>query len=105
MVVAYIDSLPVPRIDDVATAFARHIAGDLAYPALKFRSNFAYFPRTSSMSEEQATTRSELLSLTTQIVTAHLSNNPSSGTDVPGLIQAVFDTLNDLAATKSRLRR
>ena len=49
------------------------------------------------MSEEQATTRSELLSLTTQIVTAHLSNNPSSGTDVPGLIEAVFDTLTDLS--------
>ena len=49
------------------------------------------------MSEEQATTRSELLSLTTQIVTAQLSNNPSSGTDVPGLIEAVFDTLTELS--------
>ena len=49
------------------------------------------------MSEEQTTTRSELLSLTTQIVTAQLSNNPSSGTDVPGLIQAVFDTLTELS--------
>ena len=49
------------------------------------------------MSEEQATTRSELLSLTTQIVTAQLSNNPSSGTDVPGLIQSVFDTLTELS--------
>jgi predicted transcriptional regulator len=48
------------------------------------------------MSEEQAITRSELLSLTTQIVTAQLSNNPSSGTDVPGLIQVVFDMLTDL---------
>jgi predicted transcriptional regulator len=49
------------------------------------------------MSEEQATTRSELLSLTTQIVTAQLSNNPSSGTDVPGLLEAVFDTLTELS--------
>ena len=49
------------------------------------------------MSEEQATTRNELLSLTTQIVAAQLSNSPSSGTDVPGLIQAVFDTLTDLS--------
>jgi predicted transcriptional regulator len=47
------------------------------------------------MSSEQTSTRSELLSLTTEIVTAHLSNNPS--TDVPGLIQAVFDTLKGLA--------
>ena len=57
------------------------------------------------MSEEQAATRSELLALTTQIVTAHLSNNPLSGTDVPGLIQTVFDTLTELSATKRRLRR
>ena len=49
------------------------------------------------MSEEQATTRSELLSLTTQIVAAQLSNNPSSGTDVPGLIETVFDTLTELS--------
>jgi predicted transcriptional regulator len=47
------------------------------------------------MSSEQTSTRSELLSLTTEIVTAHLSNSPS--TDVPGLIQTVFDTLKGLA--------
>jgi predicted transcriptional regulator len=49
------------------------------------------------MIEEQTTPRSELLALTTEIVTAHLSNNPSSGSDVPGLIQTVFDTLKGLA--------
>jgi predicted transcriptional regulator len=50
------------------------------------------------MSEDQAATRSKLLSLTTEIVTAHLSNNPASGSDVPGLIQTVFDTLTALAS-------
>ncbi len=49
------------------------------------------------MSEEQPATRSKLLSLTTEIVTAHLSNNPASSSDVPGLIQTVFDTLTALA--------
>jgi predicted transcriptional regulator len=50
------------------------------------------------MSEEQAATRSELLSLTTEIVTAHLSNNSASGSEVVGLIQSVFDTLTALAS-------
>jgi len=46
------------------------------------------------MSDEQTTTdRSDILSLTTQIVTAHLSNNTVSGAEVPALIQTVFDTL------------
>jgi len=49
------------------------------------------------MSEEQGATRSELLSLTTEIVTAHLSNNPASSSDVTSLIQAVFDKLAGLA--------
>jgi len=49
------------------------------------------------MSEEQAATRSELLSLTTEIVTAHLSNNAASSSEVPGLIQSIFDTLAALA--------
>jgi predicted transcriptional regulator len=45
------------------------------------------------MSEEQATTRGELLSLTTEIVSAHLSSNPLNSSEVPGLVQTVFDTL------------
>jgi predicted transcriptional regulator len=49
------------------------------------------------MSEDTIVTRSELLSLTTEIVTAHLSNGPASAPDLPGLIQAVFDKLAGLA--------
>ena len=46
------------------------------------------------MSDEQTTTdRSDILSLTTEIVTAHLSNNTVRGAEVPALIQTVFDTL------------
>jgi predicted transcriptional regulator len=52
------------------------------------------------MSEDQAATRSELLSLTTEIVTAHLSSNPSKSTELPGFIQTVFETLKALAQDK-----
>ena len=48
------------------------------------------------MSDEQAATRSETLALTAEIVSAHLSNNVLAGAEVPGLIQAVFDTLTAL---------
>jgi predicted transcriptional regulator len=49
------------------------------------------------MSEEQTIDRSEILALTTEIVSAHVSNNATNRDDVPNLIQSVFDTLTALA--------
>jgi predicted transcriptional regulator len=49
------------------------------------------------MAEETAPTRGELLALTVEIVSAHLSNNPVPPEAVPDLIQSVFGTLTDLA--------
>lgn len=40
--------------------------------------------------------RSELLALTTDIVAAHASNNAVPTVDLPGLIQTVFQTLENL---------
>jgi predicted transcriptional regulator len=45
--------------------------------------------------------RSELLGLTTEIVSAHLGNNAVTGADVAGLIQSVFDTLNGLGSEEA----
>jgi predicted transcriptional regulator len=50
------------------------------------------------MSEDQTIDRSEILALTTEIVSAHLSNNEADRDSVPGLIQSVFDTLTALAS-------
>jgi predicted transcriptional regulator len=50
------------------------------------------------MSEDQSINRSELLALTSEIVSAHLSNNPIARDDVANLIQSVFDRLNALAS-------
>ena len=49
------------------------------------------------MSKEQTINRSEFLALTTEIVSAHVSNNPAGPAAVSGLIQSVFDTLTALA--------
>jgi predicted transcriptional regulator len=49
------------------------------------------------MSEEQTVNRGELLALTSQIVSAHLSNNAVPLGGVAGFIQAVFDSLSALA--------
>ena len=49
------------------------------------------------MSEEQTINRSEVLALTTEIVSAHLSNNSTGRDTVPELIQSVFDKLTALA--------
>jgi predicted transcriptional regulator len=45
--------------------------------------------------------RSELLALTTEIVSAHAGNNAISGGDVAGLIQSVFDTLSGLGSEET----
>jgi predicted transcriptional regulator len=49
------------------------------------------------MSEEQSINRSEILALTTEIVSAHISNNSTGRDTVPELIQSVFDKLSALA--------
>jgi predicted transcriptional regulator len=42
--------------------------------------------------------RSELLSLTAEIVSAHVGNNSVTSGDVAGLIQSVFETLSGLGS-------
>lgn len=49
------------------------------------------------MSENSEMDRSELLALTSEIVSAHVSNNAVSGADLPNLISNVFDSLGSLA--------
>jgi predicted transcriptional regulator len=49
------------------------------------------------MTEDQGIGRGEILALTTEIVSAHLSNNAVVQNDVPELIQSVFSKLNELA--------
>ena len=48
------------------------------------------------MAEE--TPRADLLGLTAEIVSAHVSNNPVSLADLPNLIQEVYRTLNTVGA-------
>jgi predicted transcriptional regulator len=45
------------------------------------------------MSMAEAAKQSDVLSLTTEIVAAHVSNNTVTLTDLPGLIQQVYQTL------------
>ena len=54
------------------------------------------------MPEDQSLTRSDALALTAEIVGAHLSNNAVNGADVPGFIQAVFETLTALGNNESQ---
>ena len=49
------------------------------------------------MSEEQTIDRSGILALTTEIVSAHVSNNSTGRDTIPDLIQSVFDRLSALA--------
>ena len=49
------------------------------------------------MTDEQTINRSEILALTTEIVSAHTSNNAIAHAEVPQLIQSVFDKLSALA--------
>lgn len=39
----------------------------------------------------------DLLQLTSEIVSSHVSNNPVAQSDLPALIKTVFDTLSDLS--------
>jgi predicted transcriptional regulator len=50
------------------------------------------------MSQDNAVSRSELLALTGEIVSAHVANNAVARDEVAPLIQSVFDKLNALAS-------
>ena len=49
------------------------------------------------MSETAMIERTELLALTSEIVSSHVSNNPVATVDLPNLIETVFSKLNDLS--------
>lgn len=49
------------------------------------------------MSEEQTIEKGEILALTSEIVSSHVSNNSVPSAEVPDLIQTVFAKLNELA--------
>jgi predicted transcriptional regulator len=53
------------------------------------------------MPGDQTITRGEILSLTSEIVAAHVANNSVGTTDVGQLIQSVFDTLSALASDRA----
>ena len=50
------------------------------------------------MSEDQTVNRAEILALTTEIVSSHVSNNSTGHENLPDLIQTVFDKLAALAS-------
>ena len=50
------------------------------------------------MSEAQTIEKGELLALTSEIVSSHVSNNSTDKGDLVELIQSVYSKLNDLAA-------
>ena len=50
------------------------------------------------MSEDNTASRDEVLTLTAEIVAAHVSNNALAPSEVPQLIQSVFDKLDALAS-------
>ena len=52
------------------------------------------------MSDTTLIAKSELLALTADIVSAHVSNNPVPPADLTGVIESVFAKLTDLAADK-----
>jgi predicted transcriptional regulator len=54
--------------------------------------------REEAMSEDRSLARGEILALTAEIVSSHLSNNSTGPESLPGLIQSVFDKLTALAS-------
>jgi predicted transcriptional regulator len=50
------------------------------------------------MSEDRSLERGEVLALTAEIVSSHLSNNSTGRENLPELIQSVFDKLAALAS-------
>ena len=57
--------------------------------------------RSYPMTEDQMVTRTEVLSLTTEIVAAHVANNAVAVAEVAALIGSVFDTLSGLATSEA----
>lgn len=53
------------------------------------------------MAEEQVIETAELLALTSEIVSSHVSNNPVASNDLPDLIQLVYRKLADLSVPES----
>ena len=49
------------------------------------------------MAEQESISKAEVLSLTAEIVSSHVSNNPVAPADLNEMIQSVFDKLSDLA--------
>lgn len=49
------------------------------------------------MSDTPVLDKSELLALTSEIVSSHVSNNPVPTGDLPGVIQSVYEKLAELA--------
>jgi predicted transcriptional regulator len=56
------------------------------------------------MSETQEIEKAELLALTSEIVSSHVSNNPVSPTDLTNVIQSVYDKLAELAGDGSEVQ-
>ncbi|MGG7567027.1 MucR family transcriptional regulator [Rhodovulum sp. DZ06] len=52
------------------------------------------------MTDSPMLEKSEILALTSEIVSSHVSNNPVPTGDLPGVIQSVYDKLNELAVDK-----
>ena len=53
---------------------------------------------------DNAPSSEELLSLTSEIVAAHVSNNTVAVTDLPGLIEQVYKTLSSVGGGGSSVR-
>lgn len=49
------------------------------------------------MSETAQIDKTEILALTSEIVSSHVANNPVAMSELPGFIEAIFSKLHDLA--------
>ena len=56
-----------------------------------------------NMREQEVFT--EMLELTTEIVAAHVGNNPIAASDLPGLIQSVYRTLMSVGTSPTAVER
>jgi predicted transcriptional regulator len=56
------------------------------------------------MSDSTEIEKSELLALTSEIVSSHVSNNPVGSQDLPGLIETVYSKLADLSSPEEEVK-
>lgn len=56
------------------------------------------------MTEEEIVDKGEILSLTTEIVSSHVSNNQVDAADLPGLIEVVYSKLSALGGPSEEKR-